>query len=107
MASHTLLIKKGIIRNMCTQERRQGTITIKRPYRRFSTIQKAISDSCFKNDVEYLLPNGNLTHLVGVLWERATEYKEYHKGKYPLNIQVTYIPTGTGFGKLQEWKFIK
>lgn len=92
---------------MCTQERKQGTITIKKPYRRFTTLQKAISDSCFKNDVDYLLPNGNLTKLIGVLWERATVYKEYRGGHYPINIQVTYIPTGTGFGKLQEWKFVK
>ena len=92
---------------MCSQECKQGTITIKKPYRRFTTLQKVISDSCFTNNIDYLLPNGALTHLVGVLWERATEYKEYHKGAYPLTIQVTYIPTGTGFGKLQEWKFIK
>lgn len=102
-----VLTKKGNIRNMCTQERKQGTITIRKPYRRFTTLQKAISDSCFKNDVDYLLPNGNLTKLIGVLWERATVYKEYHGGHYPINIQVTYIPTGTGFGKLQEWKFVK
>ena len=92
---------------MCTKERRHGTLTIRKPYIRHRAIEKAISDSCFDTRMDYLLPNEQLTKLEGIIWERAVRFKELHKGFFPLTVEVVYIPTGHGFGRLESWKFVK
>ena len=97
-------LEKG--KTMCQKERKEGTLTIRKPYRKYHTIQKAISDACYKEQCDYLLQNGQLMKLEGILWERAVKFKETKKGKYPLHVKVTYIPTGTGFGRLESWKFV-
>ena len=83
-----------------------ATITIKHAYRLYSTIEKIINDNLNEKGGDCLLPNRELTQLIGEIWQRGVQYRNLGEGNFPVSINLTYIPTGHGSGKLINWNFV-